>query len=289
MSCLSSRLIICWIARQSRLLPSPAHSTRQAEGGVSCASAGGARPRPSPGPGSPNGCGRKSLTSCLPCPCNADGSADPIKPGLRPAYKRGLSAAVELELLVPSLATKNAGTFHLQRRRLLGGLDLNSATIPAGVTVDDRRRHGRAASMAQRHRQCGRPGLRQRAGGPLMSMRSRPMPTRPTSCGGPSTSRAFSRASPTARPAPTSSWPRSRPAGASTSAVGLLHHAVRAAAGLDGDAERPHRDRRAVAQPQRGAADHEFAAHHLRGAARRLDGCGTARPHRGATAPGLEP
>ena len=39
--------------------------------------------------------------------------------------------------------------------------------------------------------------------------------------------------------------------------------------GSTGDAERLHRDRRAVAQPQRGAADHQLAAHGPRRAARR--------------------
>jgi Autotransporter beta-domain len=50
-----------------------------------------------------------------------------------------------------------------------------------------------------------------------------------------------------------------------------------------------HRDRRAVAQPQRGAADHELAAHHLRRPARRLDGSRPARQDRGTTALRLEP
>ena len=45
----------------------------------------------------------------------------------------------------------------------------------------------------------------------------------------------------------------------------------------------------AVAQPQRGAAEHELAAHHLRRAARRLDGSRPARQDRRATALRLEP
>ena len=36
-SCLSSRLIICWMARHSRTLPSLVHSTRQPATGASCA------------------------------------------------------------------------------------------------------------------------------------------------------------------------------------------------------------------------------------------------------------
>ena len=63
-------------------------------------------------------------------------------------------------------------------------------------------------------------------------------------------------------PAPTSATARSRPATASISATNAnaFDHAVRAITGLHRQTERLHRDRRAIAEPHRGAAAHQLAA-----------------------------
>ena len=100
-----------------------------------------------------------------------------------------------------------------------------------------------------------------------------------TRCGATSRSPACGRAPRRAAPAPTSSTASSRPATASISArTGRgLRHAVRPPAGLHRHAERLHRDRRAVAQPHGGAADHQLAALGAGRAARRRDGSRLAR------------
>ena len=68
-----------------------------------------------------------------------------------------------------------------------------------------------------------------------------------------------------------------------------LRHAVREIAGLHRHPERLHGDRRAVAEPQCGAAAHQLAALGDRRAARRLDGPRLAREARDAAPAGLEP
>ena len=75
------------------------------------------------------------------------------------------------------------------------------------------------------------------------------------------------------QPAPTSSWPArgrlSRRARQRTAAAYITPFAR--LQGYTGDAKRLHRNRRAVAQPHRGGADHELAAHGVRRPVRRRD------------------
>ena len=188
----------------------------------------------------------------------------------------------------------NAGTFTYSVGGFSGGLDRQDYSQLPGRRhrgLPDRRPVDRRLRGPQCHRhRAGRPlwqlhpgpGLRRCAGGlclqrqPAVAADQHPRPAaahrlRPD------------RRQPVFRPG------RGRIPRRSGRRAWLLRHPVRAAAGLRGDAERLHRDRRAVARPQRGAADHQLAAHHLRRAGRCGGGCGLARQDRCPATSRLEP